>query len=143
MFIGEYSHIIDEKGRISLPKKFRAKFASGLVVTRGLDHCLWVYPADEWKEMAEKIAALPVTQKNARSFARLMLAGAMDLELDRAGRINLPEYLKNYSNIDKKIVVCGMYNRLEIWPKDSWEDFKNKMEDESEEVAENLSEIGF
>lgn len=143
MFIGEYSHTIDEKGRVSLPKKFRAKFAGGLVVTRGLDHCLWVYPADEWSVMAEKISSLPVTQKNARSFARLMLAGAMDLELDRTGRINLPDYLKKYAGIDKKVVVCGMYNRLEIWPKDSWEDFKNKMEDESEEVAENLSEIGF
>lgn len=143
MFIGEYSHTLDEKGRISLPKKFRASFAEGLVVTRGLDHCLWVYSLEEWQKMAEKIASLPVTQKNARSFSRLMLAGAMDLDLDRAGRINLPDYLKSYANINKKVVVCGMYNRLEIWPKENWEDFKNKMEDESEDVAENLSEIGF
>ncbi len=143
MFIGEYSHTIDEKGRVSLPKKFRAKFASGLVVTRGLDQCLWVFATNEWAEMAEKISSLPVTQKNARSFSRLMLAGAMDLELDRTGRINLPGYLKDYAGIDKKVTVCGMYNRLEIWPAKSWEDFKNKMEDESEEVAENLSEIGF
>lgn len=143
MFIGEYSYSIDEKGRLSVPVKFRSKLSDGCVVTRGLDHCLWLYPIPEWEKMAEELSKLPITQKDARSFARLMLAGAMDLRLDKAGRINLPSYLKNYSEIKSKVVITGMYNRLEIWPEDKWIEFKNKMEEDSEQIAENLSEIGF
>ncbi len=143
MFIGEYSHSIDDKGRLSVPVKFRAILAAGCVLTRGLDHCLWLYPSDEWQKMAEKIAGLPIVQKNARSFSRLMLAGAMDLKLDKAGRLNLPGYLKEYADINNKVVVAGVYNRLEIWPEESWKEFKKKMEDDSDEIAENLVEIGF
>lgn len=143
MFIGEYSHTIDEKGRLSVPAKFRAKLSEGCVVTRGLDRCLWVYPADEWQKLAEKLSNLPITQKNARSFSRLMLAGAMDLKLDKTGRVNLPSYLKGYAKIDSKVVITGMYNRLEIWPEDSWSEFKKGMEENSEEVAEQIEEMGF
>ncbi|MEK7096403.1 MAG: division/cell wall cluster transcriptional repressor MraZ [Patescibacteria group bacterium] len=143
MFIGEYSHSIDEKGRISVPVKFRAELASGCVVTRGLDHCLWVYPFTDWEVMAEKIAQLSITSKDARSFSRLMLSGAVDLHLDKAGRINLPGYLKEYAGIKNKVVVAGVYNRIEIWPEDGWDQFKKNMEDNSDAIAENLSEIGF
>jgi MraZ protein len=143
MFIGEFKHTIDDKGRVSLPAKFRATLASGCVVTRGLDRCLWVYPKDEWQNLAEKIASLPITQKNARSFSRLMLAGATDADLDRVGRINLPAYLRDYADLKKDVVVVGIYNRIEIWPIDSWQNFKKEMEENSSEVAENLSEIGF
>jgi len=142
MFIGEYTHTIDEKNRLSIPVKFRGKLASGCVVTRGLDHCLWVFTDEEWQKMAEKLAALPITQKNARSFARLMLAGAMDIKLDRAGRINLPGYLKEYAGIRSKAVVTGMFNRLEIWPEESWKEFKKDMEEKSDDIAEGLTEIG-
>lgn len=143
MFIGEFKHSIDEKGRVSLPAKFRAELASGCVITRGLDKCLWVYPMNEWEKLAEKISELPLTQKNARSFSRLMLAGASDTDLDRVGRINLPSYLRDYANIKKDVVVVGIYSRIEIWPADVWADFKKQMEESGDEIAENLSEIGF
>ena len=143
MFIGEYSHSIDDKGRLSLPVKFRGKLASGCVVTRGLDHCLWVYSLEEWEKLAQSIAALPITSKNARSFGRLMLAGAMDLNIDSAGRINLPKYLLDYAVVKNKVVVTGMFNRLEIWPEDGWKEFKKGMEDNSEEIAEKIEELGF
>ncbi|MCX6812011.1 MAG: division/cell wall cluster transcriptional repressor MraZ [Candidatus Berkelbacteria bacterium] len=143
MFIGEYHHTIDDKGRTSIPAKFRGGLASGCVVTRGLDKCLWIYPAGEWQNLAEKIADLPITQKNARSFSRLMLAGASDSNLDRIGRINLPSYLRSYADLKKDVVIVGIYNRIEIWPADVWEKFKGEMEENGEEIAENLSEIGF
>jgi MraZ protein len=143
MFIGEYSHSLDEKGRVSLPVKFRGKLASGCVVTRGLDHCLWVYSLEEWDKLAQSLAALPITSKNARSFSRLMLAGAMDLKIDNAGRINLPNYLMKYAGIKTKVVITGMYSRLEIWPEDGWNEFKKDMEDNGEEIAEQIEEIGF
>jgi len=143
MFIGEYNHTIDEKGRVSLPVKFRARLASGCVVTRGIDKCLWVYPADEWDKLAEKISQLPITQRDSRNFSRLILAGAADLTIDKLGRVNLPNYLKEYAGIKKKVAVTGMYNRIEIWPEENWNKFKKEMEDNSETIAENLSEIGF
>jgi MraZ protein len=143
MFIGEYAHTMDEKGRLSVPIKFRADLASGCVVTRGLDHCLWVYPISEWQEIAKKIADLPITQKDARSFSRLMLAGASNLVLDKAGRLNLPNYLKEYAGLKSKVIVAGMYNRLEIWPDDAWGQFKKEMEENSDKIAENLTEVGF
>ncbi len=143
MFIGEYSHSIDEKGRLSLPAKFRAGLASGCVITRGLDHCLWVYPNTEWDKLSANLAALPITSKNARSFSRLMLAGAMDIKIDKLGRVNLPKYLADYAGIKNKVVITGVYNRLEIWPEDTWNEFKKEMEDNSEEIAEKIEEIGF
>jgi len=143
MFIGEYQHAIDEKGRVSLPVKFRAKLASGCVVTRGIDKCLWVFPADEWEKLAEKISELPITQKDSRNFSRLILSGAVDLSIDKLGRINLPSYLKEYAGVNKKVTITGMYNRIELWPEESWNKFKKEMEDNSETIAENLSEIGF
>lgn len=143
MFIGEYQHTIDEKGRVSLPVKFRARLASGCVVTRGIDKCLWVYPADEWEKLAEKISQLPITQRDSRNFSRLILSGAVDLNIDKLGRVNLPNYLKEYAGIKKKVAVTGMYNRIEIWPEENWNKFKKEMEENSETIAENLSEIGF
>jgi MraZ protein len=143
VFIGEYTYSIDDKGRLALPIKFRSKFDDGCIVTRGLDHCLWVYTREEWETLAEEISKLPLTQKNARSFSRLMLSGAIEAKPDKIGRINLPAYLKEYSNIKNKVVVAGVYNRLEIWPEDVWNNFKQEMEDNSEQIAEQLTEIGF
>lgn len=143
MFIGEYQHSIDEKGRVSLPVKFRARLASGCVVTRGIDKCLWVYPADEWEKLAEKISQLPITQKDSRNFSRLILAGATDLTIDKLGRVNLPGYLKEYAGIKKKVALTGMYNRIEIWPEENWNKFKKEMENNSEDIAENLAGLGF
>ncbi|MDZ4232130.1 MAG: division/cell wall cluster transcriptional repressor MraZ, partial [Candidatus Pacearchaeota archaeon] len=111
MFIGEYTYSIDDKKRLSLPPKFRKLLGKTAVVTRGLDQCLFLYPAKEWEKMAERLSKLPVTQADARGFARLMLAGAMEVSIDALGRILLPEYLKGYASLSKKIVVTGMYNR--------------------------------
>jgi MraZ protein len=143
MFIGEYSYSIDDKGRLSVPVKFRSKLLDGCIVTRGLDKCLWIYSLSEWEKIAEQVAGLSITSKNARSFSRLMLSGAMDLKLDKAGRINLPNYLKDYAKIKSKVVVTGVYNRLEVWPEENWKEFKEQMEENSEEIAEKIEELGF
>ena len=143
MFIGEYTHSIDEKNRLSIPAKFRSKLAGGCIVTRGLDKCLWIYPLLEWEKLAEKISTLPITQKNARSFSRLMFAGATDASPDKSGRVIIPKYLLDYASIKNKVAVNGIYDRIEIWSSENWDSFKKEMEENSDEVAENLTEIGF
>lgn len=142
MFIGEYSHTLDEKGRVSVPAKFRLRLQAGVVVTRGLDRCLFVYPRSEWEVMAEKLSRLPITRADSRAFARLMLAGAWDAELDSQGRIMVPEYLRQYANLKKHVTVAGLYNRLEIWDEDSWQIYKSKVEAESDSIAAGMSELG-
>lgn len=142
MFIGEYSHTIDEKGRLAVPSKFREELVSGAVVTRGLDNCLFVYTFEEWQKLAEKLAALPISQANTRAFARLMLAGAMDVEMDKQGRIVLPEYLRKFAKMKKKVVVAGLYSRLEIWDEAAWATYKAGTEKESGDIAEALGELG-
>ncbi|MFH1030622.1 MAG: division/cell wall cluster transcriptional repressor MraZ [bacterium] len=142
MFIGEYSHNIDEKGRLAVPAKFRSDLKKGAVVTRGIDNCLFLYTADEWKKLAEKLANLPISQSNTRAFARLMLAGAMDVSLDKQGRVILPDYLRKYAGMNKKIVIAGLYNRLEIWDEETWEKYKSGTEKASEKIAEQLANLG-
>ena len=142
MFIGEYSHTLDDKGRVAIPKKFRPDLEGGAVVTRGLDHCLFLYTRNEWEKLAEKLSSLPFAQANTRAFARLMLAGAMDVEVDKQGRIILPEYLRTYGNIKKEIVIAGLYNRLELWDAEEWKQYTKKTESESNEIAEQMGLIG-
>ncbi len=142
MFIGEYQHNIDDKGRIAVPTKFRGSLSTGAVVTRGLDHCLFVYPSKQWKALAEKLVQLPISQSKSRAFARLMLAGAMDVEMDKQGRMVLPEYLREYAGIAKKVVVAGLYDRLEIWDEAAWKKYKSTTEKDSNEIAEALGELG-
>ncbi|HAU66332.1 TPA: cell division/cell wall cluster transcriptional repressor MraZ, partial [Candidatus Uhrbacteria bacterium] len=120
MFIGEYKHSIDEKGRLAIPSKFRNDLATGAVVTRGLDTSLFLFPKEEWGKLAQKLASLPLGQSNSRAFARLMLAGAMDVELDKQGRVVVPEYLRQYANLQKSAIIAGLYNRLEIWDEEKW-----------------------
>ena len=138
MFIGEYQHNIDEKGRLAIPVKFRVKLEKGAVVTRGLDNCLFLYTVEEWQKLAQKLATLPISKSNTRAFARLMLAGAMDVQLDKQGRIVLPEYLRKYASIKKKSVVAGLYNRLEIWDDATWNKYKAGTEKQSGDIAEAL-----
>lgn len=142
MFIGEYSHTIDEKGRMSIPAKFRRDLSSGVVITRGLDHCLFVYTRTEWEQMAEKLAALPLTQKQSRAFARLMLAGAWDAQLDSQGRVKLPDYLCSYASLGKHVTVTGLGSRLEIWNEDKWNEYKAQTEADSDNIAESMSDLG-
>ncbi len=142
MFIGEYKHNLDDKGRLAIPTKFRADLSKGAVVTRGLDTSLFLFPKEEWDKLAEKLANLPLGQSNSRAFARLMLAGAMDVEVDKQGRVMLPEYLRAYAGLQKSVVVCGLYTRLELWDETSWNAYKSKMEEDAESVAEQLGELG-
>ena len=142
MFIGEYNHTVDEKGRLAVPIKFRTKLAKGAVVTRGLDNCLFLYTGAEWKDLAERLSKLPISRANTRAFARLMLAGAMDVFLDKQGRIILPDYLRKYAGMGKNVIIAGLYNRLEIWDKEKWETYKTATEKSSGDIAEQLGELG-
>ncbi len=142
MFIGEYTHNIDDKGRLAIPAKFREELGHGAVVTRGLDNCLFIYTVDEWKKLAEKLAALPISKANTRAFARLMLAGAMDCEVDKQGRVILPEYLRKFAKMKKKVVVAGLLNRLEVWDEATWNKYKTTTEKDSADIAEALGELG-
>lgn len=142
MFIGEYNHSLDDKGRLAVPKKFRTALAKGAVVTRGLDNCLFLYTKSEWAKLAEKLASLPFAQANTRAFARLMLAGAMDVDLDNQGRLSIPEYLRTFGQLKKDVVVAGLYNRLELWDANAWAAYTKRTEAESTTIAEQMSELG-
>lgn len=138
MFIGEYTHTIDDKGRVAIPMKFRGEIAHGAVVTRGLDNCLFLYPKHEWEKLSDKLGSLPMSKANTRAFVRLMLAGAMEVELDTQGRTVIPDYLRQYAGVKKNIVVAGVLNRLEIWDAHAWEKYKAGTEKESVKIAEEL-----
>lgn len=141
MFIGEYEHNLDDKGRLAIPAKFRNDLMGGLVVTHGLDNCLFVYTMEAWKELAKKLSSMSFTQKDKRSFNRLMFAGAVDFVLDSQGRIVLPESLRRYAGLKKEAVITGVYDRLEIWDKATWEKYRVEMEATSTEIAERLGEV--
>jgi len=142
MFIGEYTISMDSKGRIAIPAKFRALLNSTAVVTRGLDQSLFLYAKKEWEVIAGKLAALPITNANSRAFSRLMLAGAFDADLDKQGRMMVPDYLRKFAKLGKRIVVAGLYNRVEIWDEESWIAYKQSTEQESTAIAEGLGELG-
>jgi len=142
MFIGEYKHNLDDKGRLAVPAKFRSMLKKGAVVTKGLDDCLFIYPKEEWKKIATKLANLPISQAKARAFSRLMLAGAMEVDFDNQGRITLPEYLRLFSNLKKKAVIAGLYDRLEIWEEGRWDRYKAGTEKQSSDIAEALGDLG-
>lgn len=142
MLLGEYQHNLDSKGRMAIPAKFRDKVSAGAIITRGLDNCLFVFNNKDWEVLAQKLIALPLAQANSRAFVRLMLAGAMDVELDTQGRILIPDYLRKYAELKKQVIVAGLYNRIEIWDSAKWQQYKQKTESASEEIAEKLGELG-
>ncbi|WP_097072043.1 division/cell wall cluster transcriptional repressor MraZ [Ureibacillus xyleni] len=141
MFMGEYQHSVDTKGRLIIPSKFREALGNTFVITRGLDHCLFGYPMDEWRKLEEKLKELPMTKKDARAFARFFFSGATEVEIDKQGRINIPSTLATYAKLEKECVVLGVSSKIEIWAKDAWESYFNEAEDSFNEIAENL--IGF
>lgn len=141
MFMGEYHHSIDNKGRMIVPAKFREKLGESFILTRGLDQCLFVYPQEEWNILEEKLKTLPLTKKDARAFTRFFFSGATECEVDKQGRINISTPLINYAKLEKDCVVVGVTNRLEIWSKDIWEQYVLEAEDSFSELAENM--IGF
>jgi len=142
MFIGEYTYSIDAKKRLAIPAKFRQLLGKKAFITRGLDNCLFIYPAREWQQLAQKLSKLPLSQSDARGFARLMLTGAMDTKLDNLGRILIPDYLKDYAQLGKKVVIAGVYNRIEIWDETKWQTYKKKAETAAGDIAERLKELG-
>ena len=138
MFIGEYHHTIDEKGRIIIPAKFREELGNNFIVTRGIDNCLFVYSNEKWDMITTKLNALPFTKKDARTFNRFFMSGATDVELDKQGRTNISSVLISYANITKECVIIGAGDRLEIWSYDNWNAFFNSNSDCMSDIAENL-----
>ena len=114
----------------------------GAVITRGLDNCLFVFPSEAWQKLAERLGNMPIVQQDSRSFARLLLSGAMEVDFDSLGRILIPEYLKRYAGLQKTAVVAGLYTRLEVWDEDRWEQYKSNLEKNSDSIAEKLRELG-
>ncbi|MDX8044921.1 division/cell wall cluster transcriptional repressor MraZ [Gracilibacillus sp. S3-1-1] len=141
MFMGEYQHNIDTKGRIIVPSKFRDNLGEQFVVTRGLDQCLFAYPMDEWRQLEEKLKKLPLTKKDARAFTRFFFSGAVECELDKQGRINIPAPLRKYAGIEKECAVIGVSNRVEFWAEDKWNDFVDVSEESFAEIAENMMDF--
>ena len=142
MFIGEYAHSLDPKKRLALPARFRKELGEKVVITRGLDQCLFVYSLAAWEEIAGKLSTLPLGQAATRSFVRLILAGAFEADIDKLGRVLLPDYLKRYAAINQKVMVTGVFNRLEIWAQEKWEQYRTDVEQRTDELAERLGELG-
>ncbi|GMQ95509.1 MAG: division/cell wall cluster transcriptional repressor MraZ [Patescibacteria group bacterium] len=142
MLIGEYIHTLDPKKRISLPAKFRKEMGKKVVVTHGLDNCLFVYPLGQWKRVTEKLAQLPMGQADSRGFNRFMLAGAVETDVDSIGRILIPDFLKTFAGLGGKVAVIGVHDRVEIWNEKVWSTYKGRVEKQADVLAEKLGEVG-
>ena len=138
MFIGEYHHTIDEKGRIIIPAKFREELGNNFIITRGIENCLFVYSEENWAQITNKLNSLPFTKKDARTFNRFFMSGATNVELDKQGRVNISKPLIDYANLLKDCVIIGTGDRLEVWSQESWESFFDSTKDSMSDIAENL-----
>jgi MraZ protein len=142
MFMGEYNHSLDTKGRLIIPSKFREELGDQFIITRGLDGCLFVYPMSEWNILESKLKGLPLTKADARAFVRFFFSGATECEIDKQGRIIIPANLRTYAQIEKEVVVIGVSNRVEIWSSKFWNDFMVSAESSYEEIAEKIVDLG-
>ena len=142
MLIGEYTHSQDDKNRISLPSKFRKEIGKKIVVTHGLDSCLFIYGMKEWQKISDKLGNLSIGQADTRSFNRFILAGASEVDVDSIGRILIPEYLREYAKLSGKIVFAGVHNRIEVWDETAWTNYKKNIRAEADRLAQKLGEIG-
>ena len=142
MFIGEYKYSIDEKKRLAVPVKFRRLLGKKAVITRGLDKSLILYPAKEWGNLAKKISKLPLAQADARNFSRLMLGGAMEVTIDGLGRILIPDYLKDYASLKKKVIFIGLYDRVEVWDELEFQKNRKRTEMAAGDIAERFKDLG-
>ena len=140
MFMGEYNHIIDAKGRLIIPARFRELLGEEFILTKGLDGCLSIYPMDAWEAFETKLRALPLTNKNARAFTRFFVAGATNCELDRQGRILVPQTLREFAGLEKEVVLTGNLDRIEIWSKEKWSENCNY--DDMDSIAESMQDMG-
>jgi MraZ protein len=141
VFMGEFQHSIDEKGRLFMPAKFRDALGSSFVITRGLDECLFVYPQSEWKILEGKLKELPFTRKDARAFVRFFFSGATESELDKQGRTLIPANLREYAHLERDCVIIGVSNRVEIWAKETWESYSASAADSFADIAESLVDL--
>ena len=142
MFIGEHQHSIDDKGRLQLPVKWRSQLADGAVITKGFDGSLKFYPVHAWKEIAEKLAALPQSQPSSRAYVRQTLAGAVDVELDRLGRVVIPAYLRQFASLEKHSVLAGLFDHIEVWNANVWTKYQDGIDQNTDEFRTTLKEIG-
>ncbi|MBD8496756.1 MULTISPECIES: division/cell wall cluster transcriptional repressor MraZ [Paenibacillus] len=143
MFMGEYQHSIDDKGRLIIPAKLRDNLGTTFVLTRGLDQCLFVYPMDQWKQLEHKLQALPLMKADARAFTRFFFSGASECEWDKQGRVNIPNHLREYAKLEKECMVIGVQNRVEVWSKEAWEHYVNESAAAFSEIAETLVDFNF
>lgn len=141
MFMGEYHHNLDSKGRLIIPAKFRDQIGDEIIFTRGMEGCIFGYPQAEWQKIEAKLAKLPLTQRSARKFTRLFYSGAMETEFDKQGRVNLTATLKEHADLIKKCVIVGVSNRIEIWSEDRWQKFADEADDNYDDIAEDLDDI--
>ncbi|MBL7045813.1 MAG: division/cell wall cluster transcriptional repressor MraZ [Parcubacteria group bacterium] len=142
MLIGEYTHNLDPKKRLSLPKKFKTELGNKVVITRGLDNCLFMFSEKEWKVTAGKLQELSFAQADTRGFNRFMLSGAVEVDVDSAGRVLVPDFLKDFAGLTSKVVLAGVSDRVEIWDEKRWSAYKGRIEKQAEKMAEKLGEIG-
>lgn len=142
MFIGEYQHTLDDKGRIIIPSKFREELGEAFVMTKGLDNCLFVYPKSEWTILEEKLKTLPLTNRDARAFVRFFFAGASECALDKQGRVLVPPNLREHSKLDKDAVVIGVSTRMEIWSKEEWDSYNDDDNLSYDSIAEKMAALG-
>ena len=142
MFMGEYQHTLDNKGRLILPAKFREELGVRFIATKGLDNCLFIYAKDEWQVLEDKLKKLPLGKSEARAFVRFFFSGAAELECDKQGRILLPSNLREYANLDKEITVIGVSSRIELWSTKVWEEYNNKIAPKVVQMADDLADLG-
>ena len=142
MIIGEYTHTLDAKKRVSLPSKFRKEIGKKVVVTHGLDNCLFVYSTKQWEKVTAKLTDLSLGQADTRGFNRFLLAGAIETDVDSIGRILIPDYLKEFAKLTSKVVLIGVHDRIEIWNDKAWSQYKTRIEKQADVLAEKLGEIG-
>ncbi|MFZ5965856.1 MAG: division/cell wall cluster transcriptional repressor MraZ [Bacillota bacterium] len=142
MFIGEFFHTIDAKGRVIIPSRFRDELGDKFIATKGLDNCLFVYPQEEWKNFENKLKQLPLTSRDARAFVRMFFAGATECELDKQGRITLPPNLREHAKLDKDLIIIGVSTRVEIWSKEEWDQYNEAANLSYDDIAEKMAQLG-
>lgn len=142
MLIGEYLHTLDNKKRISLPAKFRKEVGKKVVITRGLDSCLFMFPEKTWNAIAKKLEQLPFGQSDTRGMSRFLLAGAVETDVDTAGRILIPDFLKDFADLRSRVVLAGVSDRIEIWNEKTWEEYKRRIEKGADQMAQTLGDLG-
>ena len=142
MLLGEYNHNLDVKGRVSVPAKFREDLGESFIVTKGLDNCLFAYSKEEWQTFETKLKTLPMTNTNARNFIRFFFAGATECEIDKQGRVNIPQILRDYAGLSKDVSIIGVSTRVEIWDRQKWEDYTSPDNMDVSDIASQMSDLG-